>query len=330
MYTAAMKVSVAVESWPIRGTFAISRGPVTGARVVVAKLLDGEYTGRGECLPYGRYGETVESVQNDIESARKNVENGITKEELQTLWPAGGARNALDSALWDLEAKRQGRTIWQLLGIEPSPRPISITIGLDTPETMADSARSAAERYSIVKIKLGAEGDEERLRKIRIAAPKVRLIVDPNEGWNKNNLEEMVRACEAAGVELIEQPLRAENDEALKSLKTSIKVCADESAHTSEDIEKLADRYHAVNIKLDKTGGLTEALAMVKKAKEAGLMIMVGCHVSTSLSMAPATVLAQSADYVDLDGPLLLERDRQPGLKYENGLVYPTTPDLWG
>ena len=328
-----MELSYVAESWPIRGTFAISRGAKTEAEVIVATIREGEYRGRGECVPYKRYGETGESVLAQIESVRSVFEKGMSREALPEALPAGAARNALDCALWDLEAKQKGKTIWELVGIaNPQPKLVSFTIGLGAPETMAEQVKGAAQKYSILKIKLGAEGDEERLRKIRQVAPKSRLIVDVNEGWNESNIETMIRACEDASVELIEQPLRDGYSNILQnySIMTSIKICADESARTSADIEKIAGTYRAVNIKLDKAGGLTVALAMAEKAKKAGLAVMIGCHVSTSLSMAPATVVAQLADYVDLDGPLLLERDREPSIEYEDGKIFPTTPLLWG
>ena len=329
-YHAAMELSVKTETWPTKSAFRISRGSKTEVQVIVATIRDGEHVGSGECVPYERYGESVESVQTQIASIKSSVERGVSRDELQRLLPAGAARNALDCALWDLEAKRKGKTIWELVGIEPKPMPTAFTISLDTPGRMAERAAEAAKTFSFLKTKLGGEGDEERLRKVREAAPKSRLIADANEGWNVNNLEQNIHACEFAGVELIEQPLPAGNDDALLKLKTSIKICADESAHITEDIPKLIGRYSAVNIKLDKTGGLTEALAMAQKGREAGLSVMVGCMVSTSLSMAPATVVAQFADYVDLDGPLLLEKDREPAIEYRAGSIFPTTPKLCG
>jgi len=328
-----MELTFAVETWPVRAGFAISRGPVKVAQVIVATIHEGEYQGRGECVPYRRYGETVEGVKEQMASAQSAFEKGMSREALPEALPAGAARNALDCALWDLEAKQKGKTIWELVGIaNPQPKLVSFTIGLGAPETMAEQVKGAAQKYSILKIKLGAEGDEERLRKIRQVAPKSRLIVDVNEGWNESNIETMIRACEDASVELIEQPLRDGYSNILQnySIMTSIKICADESARTSADIEKIAGTYRAVNIKLDKAGGLTVALAMAEKAKKAGLAVMIGCHVSTSLSMAPATVVAQLADYVDLDGPLLLERDREPSIEYKDGKIFPTTPLLWG
>jgi L-alanine-DL-glutamate epimerase-like enolase superfamily enzyme len=324
-----MKLSWAAETWPIRGTFTLSRGTKTETAVVVVTLRDGEYQGRGECVPYMRYGETIQTVQEHIASVKSAIENGVSREELQRLLPPGAARNAVDCALWDLEAKRSGTTVWQLVGLTPQPLVTAFTISFDTPEAMAKKA-AEAKRYSLLKIKLGGNGDEERLKHVREAAPSARLIADANEGWKPDNLEKMVRACEQLGIELIEQPLPANNDEMLASLKTSIKICADESAHTSADIPKLARGYTAVNIKLDKTGGLTEALAMARAARDAGLSMMVGCMVSTSLSMAPATVIAQYADYVDLDGPLLLAKDREPAIEYRNGEIIPTIPALWG
>lgn len=326
-----MELSFVAETWPIRGTFTVSRGGKKEADVVVVTIRDGAHSGLGECVPYPHYGETVRSVQEQIASVKEKIEQGASRDELQRLLPAGAARNALDCALWDLEAKRKGKTIWGLVGIEnPKPMQTAYTVSLDIPRAMAKVAADAAQHYSLLKIKLGGDGDEERLKQIREAAPRARLTVDANEGWNESNVEKMVHACESVGVELIEQPLPAKNDEALRGLKTSIKLCADESAHTSSDIQKLVGRYGAVNIKLDKTGGLTEALAMARKAKGAGLSVMAGCMVSTSLSMAPATVIAQLADYVDLDGPLLLERDREPSIQYQDDAILPTTPELWG
>src|SRR3989344_4436768 len=320
-----MELSSHIESWPVREGFAISRGPLKEISVIVATVWDEKHQGRGECVPYKRYGETVESVQEQISSVKSSIEGGASREELQKLLPAGAARQELGCALWDLEAKQRGKTIWELVGVaHPQPKPISFTIGLDTPEKMEKRAAEAAQKYSILKIKLGAEGDEERLQKIRDAAPQARLIVDANEGWNESNLEEVVRACEMARVELIEQPVLDANSNILQNYGKKMLLCADESAHTSTDIEKIHGTYQAVNIKLDKAGGLTEALAMTEKAKEAGLKIMVGCHVSTSLSMAPATVVAQMADYVDLDGPLLLEKDREPSIEYRDGMIMPT------
>ena len=325
-----MELSIVEELWPIRGTFAIARGVKNEARVIVATIRDGEYEGRGECVPYARYDETIESVQEQIASARSAIEGGIDRGALQELLPAGAARNALDCARWDLEAKQKGKTIWELVGIEPKPMPTAFTISLDTPKKMAEAATHASKEYSLLKIKLGGDGDTERLKKIREVAPKARLIVDVNEGWSSGNLERMVHACESADVELIEQPVPTEHSNILKNVGMSIKFCADESAHTSDDLQKLRGRYSAVNIKLDKAGGLTEALIMAHKAKETGLTVMVGCMVSTSLSMAPATVLAQYADYVDLDGPLLLARDRKPGIEYRSETILPTTSNLWG
>lgn len=326
-----MELLFGAEPWAIRGKFAISRGEKTEAWVVVATIRDGVYEGRGECVPYGRYEETIESVQGQLASVKSEIENGAGRRELQRLLPPGAARNAFDCALWDLEAKQKNKTIWELVGIEkPVPKPTAFTVSLDEPERMAESAKNAASHHSLLKIKLGGANDEERLRKVREAAPKARLIVDANEGWNEDSLEKMVRVCESARVELIEQPLPAGKDDALATLKTSIKICADESAHTSADLSELAGRYTAVNIKLDKTGGLTEALTMAQEANGAGLSVMAGCMVSTSLSMAPATVIAQCADYVDLDGPLLLEKDREPAISYREGTIFPTTPALWG
>ncbi len=326
-HTRVMELSCVIEKWPIRGAFTISRGSKTEAVVVHVTIREGEYEGHGEGVPYARYGETAESVKKQIESVKGSVES---RDQLQGLLPAGAARNAIDCALWDLEAKKSGKSIWGLVGIGSESKLTAYTISLDTPEKMGEIARGAAEQYQLLKIKLGGEGDVERLRKVREAVPSTRLIVDANEGWNENNLEDMVRICESVGVELIEQPLAVGEDDALVRLTTSVKICADESAHTSEDFQKLVGRYSAVNIKLDKAGGLTEALKMTRAAKEVGLSVMVGCMVSTSLSMAPATVVAQYADYVDLDGPLLLEKDREPAIEYSSNAIAPTGSAVWG
>jgi L-alanine-DL-glutamate epimerase-like enolase superfamily enzyme len=244
--------------------------------------------------------------------------------------PAGAARNALDCAFWDLEAKRAGKPAYALAGL-PAPRPLvtAYTISLGTPETMAQAAQAASAR-ALLKIKLGGTGDPERIAAVRASAPGAELIVDANEGWTADNLAENLAACAAAGVTLVEQPLPAGNDAALASVKRPIAVCADESAHDRSSLAALAGRYDAVNIKLDKSGGLTEALAMADEAERLGFRIMVGCMVATSLSMAPAMLVAQRAQFVDLDGALLLARDRPDGLRYEGSLVHPATPALWG
>ena len=323
-------LSVVIERWPIAGTFAISRGAKTEAVVVVAELRRQGVRGRGECVPYARYGESVESVAAAIEAMAPPLANGLDRAGLQRAMPPGAARNALDCAFWDLEAKRTGRPVHALAGLPaPGPRITAYTLSLDRPERMADAAARAASRR-LLKVKLGGDGDRERIAAIRAAAPRPELIVDANEGWTTANLEANIAACADAQVSLIEQPLPAGRDEALAAIARAVPVCADESVHDRASLDALAGRYDAINIKLDKAGGLTEALAMAAEAERRGLRVMVGCMVATSLAMAPAMLLAQRATVVDLDGPLLLARDRENGLHYRDSMVEPPAPALWG
>jgi len=324
------RLDVSVEKWPIAGRFTISRGAKTEAVVVVATITGDGVSGRGECVPYARYGASVEGVVEAIRAAAPLVSQGIGPQDLLRQMPPGAARNAIDCALIDLAARQSGRRAADLLGIGPlRPVETAYTLSLDTPEAMAEAAAKSADR-PLLKLKLGAPGDPERLAAIRRAVPRTRLVVDANEGWTADNLKENLAACAEAGVELVEQPLPADADAALAAINRAVPVCADESAHVTAGVAALADRYDAINIKLDKTGGLTEALALARAAETLGLRIMVGCMVATSLSMAPALLLAQKADFVDLDGPLLLARDREPGLRYEGSLVYPPSPEVWG
>jgi L-alanine-DL-glutamate epimerase-like enolase superfamily enzyme len=325
-----LSLRVTVERWPIRGSFAISRGAKTEAIVVVAELGDGKAAGRGECVPYARYGETVATVTTAIEGLRSRIEAGLGREDLQAAMPAGAARNALDCAFWDLEAKRTGRRVHALAGLPvPGPLTTAYTISLGTPQVMAEAARQVARR-DLLKVKLGGDGDPERIAAVRSAAPAATLIVDANEGWTQTNLEQNLAACSAAGVALIEQPLPEGKDSALAGIAHVIPICADESAHDRASLAGLAGKYDAVNVKLDKAGGLTEALAMADEARGMGLSLMAGCMVATSLAMAPAILLAQTARFVDLDGPLLLAHDRENGLVYRDSLVFPPVPELWG
>ncbi|HEY7230257.1 MAG TPA: N-acetyl-D-Glu racemase DgcA [Pseudolabrys sp.] len=319
-----------VEHWPIAGSFGISRGTKTEAVVVVAELTDGNARGRGECVPYLRYAETVESVTAQIEAIRPQIENGLDRRALQTAMPPGAARNALDCAFWDFEAKRSGRHVYDLAGLSaPNRLTTAFTISLAAPEEMAKAAERVASR-ALLKVKLGAERDSERIAAVRAAAPKATLIVDANEGWTEDNLVANLAACAQAGVALIEQPLPAGNDRALAGLRRTIPICADESAHDRASLPALGGKYDAVNIKLDKAGGLSEALAMAAEAEQQRFTIMVGCMVATSLAMAPAVLVAQKATFVDLDGPLLLSKDRADGLRYEDSLVYPPSFAFWG
>lgn len=323
-------LEVAVERWPIAGAFTIARGSKTEAVVVVATVTDGAARGRGECVPYARYGESVAAVVAAVEAQRDAVAAGLSRAELQRRMPAGAARNALDCALWDLEAKRAGSRVWTLAGTGvPSVVDTACTLSLGTPDAMAAAARSLADR-PLLKVKLGGAGDAERIAAVRAAAPSAALIVDANEGWTPATLETNLAACAAAGVALIEQPLPAAADGVLEGLGSPVLLCADESFHDRSSLAAVARRYQAVNVKLDKTGGLTEALAVVGEARERGLAVMVGCMVATSLAMAPAFVLTRAAQFVDLDGPLLLARDRQPGIRYDGSAMLPYGADVWG
>ena len=323
-------LGVRIERWPIAGSFTISRGAKTEAITVVAEVSHGGHAGRGECVPYPRYGETPEAALMALEAMVEPVARGLDRRALQTAMPPGAARNALDCALVDLEAKRSSRRVWNLLGRpEPQACTTAYTISLGSPEAMAAATAKAAHR-PLLKIKLGGDDDAMRIAAVREAAPKSELIVDANEAWTTGNLERNLAACASAGVTLVEQPLPADADEPLARIRRPLAVCADESVHDRASLERLRGRYDAVNIKLDKTGGLTEALAMADAAQALGFQIMVGCMVATSLAMAPAMLLTTQARFVDLDGPLLLARDRDGGLRYDGSLIYPPDAALWG
>jgi L-Ala-D/L-Glu epimerase len=322
-----MQFECFTESWPIAGGFTIARGSKTTADVVVVRLSRNGFVGRGECVPYARYNETVPQVLSALEASRRDIENGA---DASTLALPFAARNALDCATWDLVCKESGTPAWQRLGlVEPVAQTTAYTLSLDTPDAMAAAAKAATGR-NLLKLKLGRDGDVERLRAIRSAVPKARLIVDANEGWSSSILPAMLEVCAETGVELVEQPLPATDDEALRGMPRSTLICADESAHGVESLASLKGKYDAVNIKLDKTGGLTPALAMAKQAKADGFKVMVGCMLATSMAMAPAFVVAQMADYVDLDGPLLLAKDRDHAIQYHGSLMQPPPRALWG
>src|SRR5438128_1822994 len=326
----AVSLFIHLEKWPIAGKFAISRGAKTKAEVVVAELADGPHRGRGECVPYARYGETVRGVAAAIAALREPLARGLDRAGLQECLPRGAARNALDCGLWDLEARRTGRPVHALAGLPPPAALVTAyTISLDTPAAMAAAAAKAASRR-LLKVKLGAAGDPARIRAVRAAAPHCELIVDANEAWDAGNLAQNLAACAEARVTLVEQPVPAGADQCLAAFPHPIPICADESVHDCASLAGLAGKYDAVNIKLDKAGGLTEALRLAAEAERLGFGLMVGCMVATSLAMAPACLLAQRASVVDLDGPLLLAADRPHGLRYEGSLVYPPTPALWG
>jgi L-alanine-DL-glutamate epimerase-like enolase superfamily enzyme len=324
-----LRLEIAHVSSPLRAVFAISRGAKTSAETVRVRLSDGENAGRGESVPYARYGETVESVIAAIENLRGRIESGIGLYELQSALPPGAARCAVDCALWDLEAKRTGQPVWQRAGL-PAPRPVetAVTISLADPAAMAEAAKTAPGR--LLKLKLGGPEDIERIKAVHLARPDARLIVDGNEGLAPDAYPGLVTAAAKLGVALIEQPFPAGKDSALVKRPGPVAVCADESAHTSADIQTIARSYDAVNVKLDKAGGFTEALAMARAARQSGMGVMVGCMVASSLSMAPAVLLAGLADAADLDGPLWLEADIADGLTYTDGVVSPPGAALWG
>jgi L-alanine-DL-glutamate epimerase-like enolase superfamily enzyme len=326
-----MELFAKIERWPLAGAFTISRGSKTEAVVVTVELREGSHRGRGECVPYARYGETPDGVVAAIEAMRQPLRRGLDRTALQTAMPAGAARNALDCAFWDLDAKRTGRRAYDLAGLgAPKPLVTAYTISLAAPEAMAQAAERAASR-PLLKVKLGGGGDDgKRIAAVRRAAPKAELIVDANEGWSEENLAQNLSACAAAGVTLIEQPLPEGRDAALAHIQRPIPVCADESVHDHASLDAVTGKYDAVNVKLDKTGGLTEALALLAEAERRGLTAMAGCMVATSLAMAPAMLVAQRARVVDLDGPLLLAKDRLDGLRYVGSLAYPAEPALWG
>lgn len=322
-----LRLEAEIERWPLASEFVISRGAKREAQVVVARVSDGRFTGRGECVPYPRYGQTPEATLAALKSVPAEL---LDRERLQRDWPPDAARNALDCALWDLEAKRSGRSASELAGLAPlRPLLTCYTISLDTPEAMAAAAK-AVPQLPLLKLKLGQPGDVERMHAVRQARPDARLVADANEGWKAEDLSHLLRVAAEVGIELIEQPLPADADAALAGVERHVPVCADESAHTSDGLAALRDRYDAVNIKLDKTGGLTEALHMAREARALGFRIMAGCMVATSLAMAPAVLVGQLADWVDLDGPLLLARDRDWGLEIRDGVISPPDPRLWG
>lgn len=324
-------VSVRHESWPLAGTFTISRGSKTTAETVVVELRDGGFRGWGECVPYARYGESVDSVTNQIRALEGDIKNGLDRLGLQEALSPGAARNALDCAFWDLEAKRTDTPVWRLAGLAGRPAPLvtAYTLSLDTPENMGIAARANAGR-PLMKLKLTGDGDMERVAAVRRNAPQSRLIVDANEGWTAEMVEPYSRELSTLGVEMIEQPLPATDDALLRDVPHPIPLCADESAHATDGFDALVGKYEMINIKLDKTGGLTEALKLRAMAEAAGLDIMVGCMLAGSLAMAPATFVAQGAKVVDLDGPLLLAGDREPRLEFDGSIIRPCPRDLWG
>jgi L-alanine-DL-glutamate epimerase-like enolase superfamily enzyme len=326
----AVQLSVAEERFPVAGAFTISRGSRTEIRVVTATLSEQGFVGRGECVPYPRYGETAESVIALIRSVAIDLDNGLDRVALQDRLPPGAARNALDCAFWDLEAKRTGTPAWRLAGLaEPRPAATAYTISLGAPAAMREKAAENANR-PLLKIKLGADGDLQRVRAVRAGAPNAKLIVDANEGWTLAQYQALAPELARLGVALVEQPLPAADDSALATIARPLPVCADESCHALDSLPQLARKYDAVNIKLDKTGGLTEALRLERQAAAEGFGVMVGCMLGTSLAMAPAFLLTGGVDFIDLDGPLLLAKDRETPIRYAGSLMFPAPAALWG
>lgn len=321
-----MKITVTPDVFKLAQVFTISRGSRTEAKVLTVRVEDGDHVGWGECVPYARYDETLVSVTAEIEA----LPDVFTREELQRLLPAGAARNAVDCALWDLEAKKAGKPVWELAGLEqPGPEITAYTLSLASPEEMQKQAAENAHR-PLLKIKLGTPEDMPRLEAVRAGAPEARIIIDANEGWSAEVYAELAPHLLRLGVELVEQPLPAGEDEALIGMERPVPVCADESAHDCASLPKLKGKYDVVNIKLDKTGGLTEALKLRDAALAEGYQVMVGCMVGSSLAMAPATLVAQGALVTDLDGPLLLAEDRPEPLTFDAEGVHPPRPALWG
>ncbi len=326
------KITVSRQKWPINGTFRISRGTKRSAEVVYVEIKDGDIVGRGEAVPYARYGETPRSVIKQIKQMSKHIEGGMTRLQLIAFMAPGAARNAIDAALWDIEAKMINQPASALANVGIlKPVLTAYTISLDTPENMAKAALEA-QYHPLLKLKLGGglASDRSAMITVRHALPQHRLIVDANEAWTADSLFPLLDTAYECNIELVEQPLPVNSDQLLSSFTPPVPICADESFHTIDDIEIIKERYQAVNIKIDKTGGLTHALAVQIAARDADLKIMIGCMVASSLAMAPAYVLTGDADWVDLDGPLLLSTDREHGLQTHNGVIYPPERELWG
>lgn len=323
-------LSAVIETFPLRRPFTISRGSKTETIVVTATVSDGAAVGRGECGPNARYDETPESVLAEILAVAPALEKGLDRADLQAMLPPGAARNAIDCALWDYEAKAADRPAWSLAGADvPRPVETAFTLSADGPAEMSREAAAHADR-PLLKLKLTGSHDLERVRAVRMQAGRARLIVDANESWDAEIYRSIVPELAQLGVELIEQPFPAAVDDALVQLDRPVAVCADESFRDSSSLAELRHKYDVVNIKLDKTGGLTEALNASRAARSAGFRVMVGCMVGTSLAMAPAMLVAQQAEFVDLDGPLLLSADRDPGLEIHQSTIVPPRPELWG
>ena len=324
------KLTVTRESWPLATPFRISRGVKTVANVIVVDITEGEAHGRGEAVPYPRYGESVDSVLEQVRSLETAIAEGLSREALQQAMPPGAARNAVDCALWSLSSSLTSKSVAQQLGYGPLPAVQSaLTVGIDTPEAM-QAAAEKLRQMPVIKVKVDANHPDAQLRAVRAGAPEARLIVDANEGWTFELLKAMQPVLVETRVELVEQPLPANEDDALEGFEPARPLCADESCHVAADLPKLLKRYQAVNIKLDKTGGLTAALHLLQQARAHGLQVMCGCMVATSLGIAPAFHIARHADFVDLDGPLWLKQDRPGGVRLDGGMLLPPAEFLWG
>lgn len=322
-----VRIEARHEAWPLKEAFVISRGAKTAADVVVVEISDGTHKGRGEAVPYARYGETVAGVLDDIRAVAGQIS---TRADLQNALKPGAALNALDCAFWDLEAKQSGiRVSKRAMLLEPTAKVTAFTLSLATPEEMAAKAVSVP-HLSLLKLKLGGDGDAERMRAVRQARPDAHLVADANEAWTPEMLPTLLRVAAQFDFELIEQPLPAGQDDILRDITHLVPICADESVHTAANIPQLIGLYDAVNVKLDKAGGLTGAISLVTEARSNGLKVMIGSMVGTSLAVAPAMLLAPYADWIDLDGPLLLAHDREHGLRINDGIVHPPDPELWG
>jgi L-alanine-DL-glutamate epimerase-like enolase superfamily enzyme len=327
----ARALTAAIERWPVAGAFTIARGAKTHVDVVVAEIVEGDHVGRGEATPIYYHGETAETVLAELLTLRSSIARGLDRVALPAMQGRGAARNAVDAALWDLDARRSGVAAWQTAGLaEPPPCTTAFTISLAEPQRMESDARAAAGQYPLLKLKLAGEGDLARVAAVRRGAPEARLIVDANESWTGRDVAAEAAALLPFGVELIEQPVVAGQDHLLDGIASPIPLCADESCQDRTDLPRCMGRYAAINIKLDKAGGLTESLALAAEAQSAGLELMVGCMLSTSLGIAPAFLLAQQARWVDLDGPLLLARDRPNGLRFDGGTLSAATSGFWG
>lgn len=325
------RLTARIETWPVAGSFVIARGAKTHVDIVLVELNDGGLVGRGEATAIYYHGESAQTVLAEAQAMAARIAGGIGRSDLQRIMPRGAARNAIDCAMWDLEAKRAGRPAWALAGLaQPRPLQSAFTISLGAPDRMEADARKVASVYPLLKLKLAGEGDIERVAAVRRGAPDARLIVDANESWTGRDVVAEAAALLPFGVELIEQPVKAGEDHLLDGVASPIALCADESCQDRADLARCVGRYAAINIKLDKAGGLTEAFALAEAARAAGLDLMVGCMLSTSLGIAPAMLVAQQARWVDIDGPLLLAKDRDEPVRFRNGIAEPAPATLWG